>query len=223
MTVISAQRTRAIIAVLLAALLGLAITLRVTATTLPDGASLGDLLAASTFANTLIVNLLVGLSVLLFVYETRWGAFRALITVIAALAIGFLILLIINTDPWNAYANLLSGPLSLLNRWGNWINDAISLTLLGLAITLVFSAQLFSLGAEGQIYFGALATGWVALFVHGLPAAIHIPLALAAGCLAGFLWGLLPGVLRAYLGAHELVSTLMLNPIAIAAYEMLLH
>src|SRR5438477_9615478 len=163
MNVISAQRTRVIVGVLLAILLGLLITLRVTATALPDSASFGDVLAAPTFAKTLAVNLLVGLSVLLFVYETRWGAFRALITVIAALAIGFLILLVINTDPWNAFANLLSGPLSQLNRWGNWINDAISLTLLGLAIALVFSAQLFSLGAEGQIYFGALATGWVAL------------------------------------------------------------
>jgi general nucleoside transport system permease protein len=145
------------------------------------------------------------------------------LTVAAALLIGFLLLLVINTDPVNAYSNLLAGPLSLLNRWGNWINDALALTLVGLAIVLVFRAQLFSLGAEGQIYFGALAAGYVALFVPGLSAAIHIPLALAAGGLAGFLWGLLPGVLRAYLGANELVSTLMLNPIAVAIYALILQ
>jgi len=63
----------------------------------------------------------------------------------------------------------------------------------------------------------------VALFVTGLPAAIHIPLAMAAGGLAGFLWGLLPGVLRAYLGANELVSTLMLNPMAVAIYALILQ
>jgi simple sugar transport system permease protein len=192
--------------------LALAITLQVMSTV--------EEADSSTFISVLVVNLLVGLSVVLFVVETGWGALRALLTVAAALLIGFLILLVINTDPVNAYSNLLSGPLSQLNRWGNWINDALALTLVGLAIVLVFRAQLFSLGAEGQIYFGALAAGYVALFVTGLPAAIHIPLALAAGGLAGFLWGLLPGVLRAYLGANELVSTLMLNPIAVSLYEL---
>lgn len=197
-----------------ALVLALAITVQVTSTVEAD---------TSTFLRVFIVNFLVGLSVALFVAETGWGALRAVLTVAAALLIGFLILLVINTDPVNAYSNLLGGPLSLLNRWGNWINDALSLTLVGLAIVLVFRAQLFSLGAEGQIYFGALAAGYVALFVQGLPAAIHIPLALAAGGLAGFFWGLLPGVLRAYLGANELVSTLMLNPIAVSIYALILQ
>jgi ABC-type uncharacterized transport system permease subunit len=210
------------LALLVSLALGVLLTMQVTATGLPDGATTADIFGSPVFSNTLIVNLLVGLAVFLFVVQMGWGALRAVLTVAAALLIGFGILILINGDPVNAYRNLLGGPLSLPNRWGNWINDAISLILLGLAITLVFRAELFSLGAEGQIYFGAMAAGWVALFVPGLPAAIHIPLALAAGCLAGFLWGLLPGLLRAYLGASELVSTLMLNPIAIAIYEMLL-
>ncbi len=212
------QRSRRVLWVIVGSVvalaLALAITLQVTSTVEAD---------SSTVIRVLMVNLLVGLSVVLFVVETGWGALRAILTVAAALLIGFLILLIINTDPVNAYRSLLSGPLSLLNRWGNWINDALSLTLVGLAIVLVFRAQLFSLGAEGQIYFGALAAGYVALFVTGLPAAIHIPLAMAAGGLAGFLWGLLPGVLRAYLGANELVSTLMLNPMAVAIYALILQ
>ncbi len=202
--------------------LALLISIQVIATTLPNGITSNDL-TSGPIIPILIVNLLVGLSAVLFVIETGWGALRALFSVVAALLIGFVFLLILNTDPVNAYANLLGGPLSLLNRWGNWINDALALTLLGLAITLVFRAQLFSLGAEGQIYLGALAAGAVALYIPGLPAAIHIPLALAAGCAAGFLWGLLPGVLRAYMGANELVSTLMLNPIGIAFYDLCLQ
>src|SRR5260221_2139695 len=202
--------------------LALLMSVQVVATTLPNGITSNDL-TSGPFIPILIVNLLVGLSAVLFVIETGWGALRALFSVVAALLIGFVFLLILNTDPVNAYANLLGGPLSLLNRWGNWTNDALALTLLGLAITLVFRAQLFGLGAEGQIYLGALAAGAVALYVPGLPAAIHIPLALAAGCAAGFLWGLLPGVLRAYMGANELVSTLMLNPIGIAFYELCLQ
>src|SRR5262249_36513304 len=147
-----------------------AIAFAITQQVLSTGESQG---VDATYLGVFSVNLLVGLSVVLFVVETGWGALRALLTVAAALLIGFLILLVINTDPLNAYANLLGGPLSLLNRWGNWINDALALTLVGLAIVLVFRAQLFSLGAEGQIYFGALAAGYVALFVPALPAAIH--------------------------------------------------
>src|SRR5439155_11435650 len=66
------------------------------------------------------------------------------------------------------------------------------------------------------------AAGLVAVKVQRLPPAIHIPLALAAGCIVGFLWGLIPGILRAYLDANELVSTLMLNPIAALLYALLL-
>ncbi|PJF33373.1 MAG: ABC transporter permease, partial [Candidatus Thermofonsia Clade 1 bacterium] len=102
-----------------------------------------------------------------------------------------------------AYTALLTGPLSRLNRWATWIDDAISLTLVALAITLVFKANLFSLGAEGQIFLGAMASGLVALFVEGLPTALHVSLAVGVGALVGLLWGLIPAVLRAYLGANE--------------------
>jgi len=191
--------------------------------------SFADAAAKPTFPNTLFVNMLVGVSAFLFVYETRWGSIRVVLTVAAALVIGYLLLLAINLfstapiDPSKAYQALLAGPISRLNRWGFWLDDTLGLALVGLAITIVFRAQLFSLGAEGQIYLGAMAAGLVALYVPGLPTAIHIPLALAIGCLVGFLWGLIPGVLRAYLDANELVSTLMLNPIASLTYALLLN
>jgi simple sugar transport system permease protein len=181
------------------------------------------LVALPTFWGVLLVNGLVGGALILFVLENGRGTLRILLTVTLALLIGFGITLLISKDPVKAYTALLTGPLTRINRWGAWIEDALSLTLVGLAIAIVFRARLFSLGAEGQIYLGALAAGLIALNVHGLPPGMTLLLAVAAACLAGFLWGLLPGALRAYLDANELVSTLMLNEVATRAYSLVLN
>lgn len=121
-----------------------------------------------------------------------------------------------------AYDSFLLGPLSRINRWITWIRDAITLIMAGLAIAIVFRAEQFSLGAEGQIYLGALVSGVIGLYFGNVPKALLVPLALLSAATVGFLWGLIPGVLKAYLGANELVSTLMLNTIATRFYEMVL-
>ncbi len=121
-----------------------------------------------------------------------------------------------------AYNAFLLGPLSRLNRWLIWVRDALTLIMLGLAISIVFRAEQFSLGAEGQLYFGALVSGVIGLSFGNVPKEVLVPIALLSAATAGFLWGLLPGVLKAYLGANELVSTLMLNTIATRFYEMVL-
>jgi ABC-type uncharacterized transport system permease subunit len=158
---------------------------------------------------------------------------RIIIVIIIALVFGFIITALVSEEPVEAYQELLTGPLPKIsmtedgltwrgiNRFGNWIEDSITLILVGLAVALVFKANQFSLGAEGQIYLGALAAGMVSLFVQA-PLAIHISLALIAAAVAGFLWGLVPGILKAYVGADEIVSTLMLNVIAIQIYNLLL-
>ncbi|MCB9457342.1 MAG: ABC transporter permease [Anaerolineaceae bacterium] len=121
-----------------------------------------------------------------------------------------------------AYDAFLLGALGRVNRWAIWIQDALTLILVGLSIAIVFRAQQFSLGAEGQLYLGALASGAIVLSFTQLPAIILIPLAILGALVAGFLWGLLPGALKAYLGANELVATLMLNTVAIRFFEMVL-
>jgi len=121
-----------------------------------------------------------------------------------------------------AYDAFLFGALGRVNRWAVWIQDALTLIIVGLAIALVFRAQQFSLGAEGQLYFGALVSGAIVLAGGTLPGWLLIPVALAGAATAGFLWGLIPGVLKAYLGANELVATLMLNVIATRFYELVL-
>ena len=122
-----------------------------------------------------------------------------------------------------AFEALLLGPIERVNRWGVWIQDAITLILLGLSFAIVFRAQQFSLGAEGQLYFGALVSGIIALNSPHVPAVILIPFIILAASTAGFIYGLIPGALKAYLGANELVSTLMLNVIATRFFEMVLN
>ncbi|MCB0154026.1 MAG: ABC transporter permease, partial [Anaerolineae bacterium] len=157
---------------------------------------------------------------------------RILAVVIVALLIGFVITLFVSEEPVNAFRELLTGPFPRisfengfrilgLNRFGNWIEESITLILLGLSVSIVFRARQFSLGAEGQLFLGALAAGIVSLYVQA-PAIIHIGLILLAAGTVGFLWGLIPGILKAYVNANEIVSTLMLNVIAIQFYRLLL-
>lgn len=155
---------------------------------------------------------------------------RIVSVVVAALAIGFVITLFVSNEPVAAYRELLTGPFPRLswdggeltvrgmNRFGNWLEESITLILLGLAISVVFRARQFSLGADGQVFLGALAAGIVSLHLPA-PMGLHLALVLGAAALAGFLWGLLPGVLKAYLQVDEIVSTLMLNLIAIQVYQ----
>jgi len=147
---------------------------------------------------------------------------RTLLAVAAALAIAFAVILAVSDEPGSAFRTLLGGPLSSSRTVGVWLDDAAKLTIAGLALALVFQARLFALGAQGQAYLGGLAAGLVALSPLGLtPAAV--PFGLAAAALAGGAYGWIPGVLKARFGANEIVSTLMLNYIAIDVFAWLVR
>jgi general nucleoside transport system permease protein len=92
---------------------------------------------------------------------------------------------------------------------------ATPLVFTGLAVALGFRAGLFNIGGEGQVIAGGLAAGYVGFSVHGLPGFIELPLALIAGFVAGALWGFVPGLLKTRTGAHEVITTIMLNYVAI--------
>ena len=146
---------------------------------------------------------------------------RIIIAIGSALLIGFIITLLVSEDPIGAYKAFLLGPLSKFNRFGDWIEESITLILVGLSVAVAFKANLFSMGTQGQMILGALVSGVVALYVP-LPALLRIPLALLGSILTGFLWGWIPGYLKAYLNANEIVSTLMLNTIALKIYDYFL-
>ncbi len=92
----------------------------------------------------------------------------------------------------------------------------------GLAVAVGFRSGLFNIGVEGQLFIGAAAATFVGYAVKGLPAVIHMPLALLAGAAGGALWGFIPGWLKAKTGGHEVINTIMLNWIAFRLTDWLL-
>jgi simple sugar transport system permease protein len=92
----------------------------------------------------------------------------------------------------------------------------------GLAVALGFRVGLFNIGVEGQIFMGAIAGSLAGYAIPGLPAIIHIPLALLCGALGGAIWGFVPGFLKARTGAHEVIITIMMNYIAFRLTDFLL-
>ena len=93
----------------------------------------------------------------------------------------------------------------------------------GLAVALGFRAGVFNIGAEGQIFIGALSGTFIGYSVTGLPAIIHIPLTLLAGAAGGAVWGFIPGWLKAKTGGHEVINTIMMNYIAFRLSDWLLN
>jgi len=93
----------------------------------------------------------------------------------------------------------------------------------GLAVALGFRGGLFNIGAEGQLFIGGMASVFVGYSIDGLPAYIHLPLALLAGIVAGALWGFIPGILKAWTGAHEVINTIMMNYIAFRLTDYMLQ
>ena len=95
--------------------------------------------------------------------------------------------------------------------------------LTGLSVALGFRCGLFNIGAEGQFFIGALCSAFVGYSIRGLPAIIHLPLAILAGAAGGAIWGMIPGYLKARFGAHEVVNTIMMNWIAFKLSDWLLN
>jgi ABC-type uncharacterized transport system permease subunit len=95
--------------------------------------------------------------------------------------------------------------------------------LAGLAVAVGFKCGLFNIGAEGQFGIGALCSAFVGYSIHGLPWFIHLPLALLAGAAGGALWGAIPGFLKGFTGAHEVVVTIMMNYVSFLLSNWLLN
>ena len=116
--------------------------------------------------------------------------------------------------PLKAYAALISGSLLSPNGWIDTLVNASPLMLAGLSVAICFKAGLFNIGAQGQTLIGALAAAAAGAVLATQPAPIAIIGALVAGLVAGMLYGFIPGALKAFTGAHEVVTTIMLNYVA---------
>jgi simple sugar transport system permease protein len=138
-----------------------------------------------------------------------------LTAVLLAALIGAIILFASGANPLEAYAALIEGSFGSAQTFGRTLEKATPLILSGLAVAFAFKAGLFNIGAQGQLLFGAITAAAVGFGVQGLPTIIHAPLAFLVGGLAGALYGAIPGALKTYTGAHEVITTIMLNFVAI--------
>jgi simple sugar transport system permease protein len=143
-------------------------------------------------------------------------------SVLLAFAVGAVIVALTGGNPFLAYQALLCGGFGLFCFGGEPSILQISNTLVfltplimaGIAVALPFRAGMFNIGAEGQLIMGAILAATVGIHFGGLPGVLLIPLVLIAGTLGGALWGGIVGVLKATTGAHEVVTTIMLNFVA---------
>jgi len=134
--------------------------------------------------------------------------------ILLSLLVGAIFILIIGKNPITAYAALIKGAFGDLFSIGETLENTTPLILTGLAVAFAFRTKLFNIGAEGQFLIGALAATWVGVNLP-LPPVIHLIIALSAGFIAGGLWGGIAGLLKATRGVHEVISTIMLNFIAL--------
>jgi ABC-type uncharacterized transport system permease subunit len=110
-----------------------------------------------------------------------------------------------------------------INPFFGSLTQSVPYMFAGLAVALGFRAGLFNIGAEGQLFVGAITGAWAGFAITGLPAIIHIPLALLIGALGGAVWGFIPGFLKAKTGGHEVINTIMMNYIAFRLSDYLLR
>jgi len=127
----------------------------------------------------------------------------------------------IRENPIAVYNALFTAALSNRDGWGNVLYRATPLIFTGLAVALAFQCGLFNIGGEGQMVMGGFAITWIGFTFVKLPAFMLIPLCIIGGAMVGAMWAAIPGYLKARRGVHEVVTTIMLNWIAVAFTQYL--
>lgn len=147
-----------------------------------------------------------------------WPVLQSLLipalSVFTAVLLGSLLILFDGRDPITAFEGLIEGafiePRGLLATFRNMT----PLILSGLAVAFAFKSGLFNIGVQGQLIMGSVVAAWVGFAIEGLPPILHVSLAILAAMAVGGLWAAIAGALKAFAGAHEVITTIMLNYIA---------
>src|SRR5512146_1972978 len=150
-------------------------------------------------------------------------ALLPLLAVPVAFVIGAIMLVALGANPLSAYGALVSGAFGDLSGITQTLAKATPLLLVGLGVCIAFRGGIVNIGGEGQILVGALATTAVAIGFQDWPGWILLPLCLLVGALSGAVWGGIPGILKARLGGNEILSTVMMNAIAMQLSNYLLR
>jgi len=138
-----------------------------------------------------------------------------LLALFTALLIGAILIWASGRSVADAYIGLFTGMCGSKQAVIETCVSSVPYMLAGLAVALGFQCGLFNIGAEGQFYIGSLLSAIAGFAITGLPGWIHLPLAILAGIAGGALWGAIPGFLKARLGSHEVINTIMMNYIAV--------
>lgn len=155
--------------------------------------------------------------------RAKWAVFVVPVaSFILALGFGALLLLAFGIEPLQAFRVMLSGSLGSRYAVTETLVKSIPLMLTGLGVSLAFRMLFWNIGAEGQLAMGGIAATYVALFLSdSLPNFLTLPMMVILGMLAGAFWALIPALLKAYLNVNEILTTLMMNYIAILMVEYL--
>ncbi|HID64451.1 MAG TPA: ABC transporter permease [Anaerolineae bacterium] len=146
------------------------------------------------------------------------------ISFVLALIFGGIILLIAGANPLTTYKAMFLGAFGSKYSLSETMVKAIPLMLCGLGVSIAFRMLFWNIGAEGQLAVGGIAAAGVALFgAEVLPDALLLPAMFVAGFVAGALWGLVPALLKAFIRVNEIITTLMMNYIAILWVEYLFY
>lgn len=146
-----------------------------------------------------------------------------LCAVTLALMIGAIMLLSLGANPLSGYATMFSAAFGSLEGFSETTVKSIPLLLVGVGICIAFRANVINIGGEGQMVMGALLATAVALAFPNFPSLMLIPMVLMAGAIGGAFWGAIAGALKAYFNVSEILSTIMLNIVAVQFMNFLLR
>ncbi|NQU66160.1 MAG: ABC transporter permease [SAR324 cluster bacterium] len=151
------------------------------------------------------------------------GFLIPLFAVFTALLIGALMLVLLGANPITGYLTMLKAAFGSMEGIANTSVKSIPLLLVGVGICIAFRANVINIGGEGQMVVGALMAAAVALSLPNTPSPILIPLVLVLGAIGGAIWGGIAGALKAYFNVSEILSTIMLNIVAVQLMNFLLR
>ncbi len=155
--------------------------------------------------------------------ERSFSVTIPILAILAAFAFSGLIILAWGSSPFAAYAALFSGAFGSPNAIATTLQRLTPLVFTGLAVAYGYRGGFFNIGAEGQLYMGAIAAVWVAITFPDLPGWLLVPFCVLASGLMGLVWILLPAYLKARRGINEVLSTLLMNYIAIQYFEWVIR
>jgi simple sugar transport system permease protein len=151
--------------------------------------------------------------------ESSFNILIPLVAILAAFVVSSVLIIARGVSPFAAYGALFSGAFGSPNAWATTLIRLTPLVFTGLAVVYGYRSGFFNIGAEGQLYMGAMVATWVGVTFTDWSGWLLIPFAMVAAALAGALWALLPGYLKAARGFNEVLTTLLMNYIALQFFE----